>query len=57
MDLYRRTLAEDYKLSESIQKGLPSGAKQVLTFGTFEYSAPRFHRQLEAELDAAGRAP
>ncbi|HAD46697.1 MAG TPA: (2Fe-2S)-binding protein [Alcanivorax sp.] len=57
VDLYRRTLAEDYNLSESIQKGLPSGANQVLTFGTFEYSAPRFHRQLEAELDAAGRAP
>ncbi len=51
VDLYRRTLAEDYSLSESIQKGLASGANRVLTFGTFEYSAPRFHRQLEAQLE------
>lgn len=50
VDLYRRTLAEDYSLSESIQKGLGSGANAALTFGTFEYSAPRFHRQLEEQL-------
>lgn len=44
--LYRRTLAEDYSLSESIQAGFASGANDALTFGTFEYSAPRFHAQL-----------
>ncbi|MFT6599426.1 MAG: phenylpropionate dioxygenase-like ring-hydroxylating dioxygenase large terminal subunit [Alloalcanivorax sp.] len=57
VDLYRRTLAEDYSLSESIQKGLSSGANRVLTFGTFEYSAPRFHRQLEAQLGAPDGVP
>lgn len=50
--LYRRTLAEDYALSESIQTGFASGANDVLTFGTFEYSAPRFHSQLQQQLDA-----
>jgi len=55
VDLYRRTLAEDYALAESIQAGLTCGANQVLTFGTFEYSAPRFHSQLRqrvSEMDA-----
>lgn len=52
VDLYRRTLAEDYTLAESIQKGLPSGANSALTFGTFEFSAPRFHAQLQDQLTA-----
>lgn len=51
VDLYRRTLAEDYDLAESIQSGLASGANEALTFGTFEYSAPRFHRQLQQLLE------
>lgn len=57
VDLYRRTLAEDYALAESIQAGLASGANEVLTFGTFEYSAPRFHAQLRQRIDEmeAGR--
>lgn len=50
--LYRRTLAEDYVLAESIQAGLASGANEALTFGTFEYSAPRFHSQLQQRLAA-----
>lgn len=50
--LYRRTLAEDYALAESIQSGLASGANEVLTFGTFEYSAPRFHSQLQQQIAA-----
>lgn len=53
--LYRRTLAEDYALAESIQAGLASGANEALSFGTFEYSAPRFHAQL-AQRVAAMRA-
>lgn len=52
VDLYRRTLAEDYALAESIQAGLASGANEALTFGTFEFSAPRFHTQLQQELAA-----
>lgn len=51
--LYRRALAEDYALVESIQAGLASGANEALTFGTFEYAAPRFHAQLEQELAAS----
>lgn len=50
VDLYRRTLAEDYTLAESIHKGLPSGANSALTFGTFEFSVPRFHSQLQDQL-------
>ena len=48
--LYRRTLAEDYALAESIQAGLSAGANEAFTFGTFEYSAPRFHGQLQTRL-------
>ncbi|RIX77703.1 aromatic ring-hydroxylating oxygenase subunit alpha [Acidovorax cavernicola] len=50
--LYRRTLAEDYALAESIQAGLASGANEALSFGTFEYSAPRFHAQLAQRVAA-----
>jgi phenylpropionate dioxygenase-like ring-hydroxylating dioxygenase large terminal subunit len=50
VELYRRTLAEDYVLAESIQAGLASGANRVLRFGTFEFSAPRFHAQLEQQV-------
>ena len=52
VSLYRRTLAEDYVLGESIQAGFASGANEVLTFGTFEYSAPRFHAQLQQQMAA-----
>ncbi|MBS0452344.1 MAG: Rieske 2Fe-2S domain-containing protein [Proteobacteria bacterium] len=48
--LYRRTLAEDYALAESIQSGMASGANEFFTFGTFEYSASRFHEQLAQQL-------
>jgi phenylpropionate dioxygenase-like ring-hydroxylating dioxygenase large terminal subunit len=53
IDLYRRTLGEDYTLAETIQAGMASGANDVLTFGTFEYSAPRFHEQLRGAIDSA----
>jgi len=52
VDLYRRTLAEDYELAESIQAGLATGANEALTFGTFEYSALRFHSQLQQQVAA-----
>lgn len=48
--LYRRTLAEDYALAESIQAGLASGANEAFTFGTFEYAASRFHSQLQQRI-------
>jgi hypothetical protein len=56
VDLYRRTLAEDYELAESIQTGLATGANEALTFGTFEYSALRFHSQLQQQLAAMSTA-
>ena len=55
--LYRRTLAEDYALAESIQAGLDSGANEALSFGSFEFSAPRFHAQLREQLAALQPAP
>ncbi|MBV8249297.1 MAG: aromatic ring-hydroxylating dioxygenase subunit alpha [Comamonas sp.] len=51
VDLYRRTLAEDYALAESIQQGLASGANEFFNFGSYEYSIPRFHAQLAQQLD------
>ena len=51
VDLYRRTLLEDYSIAETIQSGLRSGANTHLNFGTFEFSIPRFHAQLERELE------
>lgn len=46
---YRRTLAEDYSLSES-RIGFRSKANENPIFGTFEFSAPRFHVQLDEQL-------
>ena len=56
VDLYRRTLAEDYALAESIQSGIASGANEAFTFGTFEFSASRFHSQLQQQLSAMPEA-
>lgn len=50
VDLYRRTLDEDYALMESMQCTMTSGANEALTFGAFEFAAARFHAQLESEL-------
>lgn len=50
VDLHRRTLAQEYAVAESIQRGLASGANEVLTFATFEDGTPRFHRQLDQAL-------
>jgi len=55
--LYRRTLAEDYALAESIQAGLTSGANEALSFGSFEFSAPRFHAQLRQQIEMAALQP
>jgi phenylpropionate dioxygenase-like ring-hydroxylating dioxygenase large terminal subunit len=50
VDLYRRTLDEDYALMESMQCTMTSGANEALTFGAFEFAAARFHAQLESEM-------
>ncbi len=50
VELYRRTLAEDYALMESMQCTMTSGANEALTFGAFEFAAARFHTQLESEM-------
>lgn len=50
VDLYRRTLDEDYALMESMQCTMTSGANDALTFGAFEFAAARFHAQLESEM-------
>lgn len=55
VELYRRTLDEDYALMESMQCTMSSGANGSLTFGAFEFAAARFHAQLESELKPAAK--
>ncbi len=50
VDLYRRTLGEDFSMMESIQTGLRSGANGALRFGRHELALTRFHEQLSAQL-------
>lgn len=56
VDLYRRTLDEDYALMESMQCTMTSGANEALTFGAFEFAAARFHTQLESELKQGAKS-
>jgi phenylpropionate dioxygenase-like ring-hydroxylating dioxygenase large terminal subunit len=53
VELFRRALAEDYELAESIQAGLASGANTVLRFAAFEHAAAAFHAALEAALGSS----
>lgn len=53
VDLYRRTLGEDYAQAEAIQAGFASGANAVLNFATFESSALHFHADLDAAMERA----
>ncbi len=41
---------EDFERGESIQRGLASGANDVLTFGAYEHALTHFHGQIEAAL-------
>jgi phenylpropionate dioxygenase-like ring-hydroxylating dioxygenase large terminal subunit len=47
--LYGAT-AEDYERGESIQRGLASGANDVLTFAAYEHALTHFHGQVGALL-------
>ena len=53
-EITARTLAEDFAIGESIQRGLSSGANEALHFGRFEGALDRFNRTVEEELAAAG---
>ena len=53
-EITARTLAEDFAIGESIQRGLSSGANDALRFGRFEGALDRFNRVVEEELAAAG---
>ena len=46
----KATQAEDFRAVSSIQRGLPSGANSVLTFGRFEAALGRYHRAMEDSL-------
>lgn len=47
-----RGAAEDFAVARSIQRGLASGANDVLQFGRFEGAIAHFHRTLDAALAA-----
>ena len=44
------TLSEDFVLAEEIQRGLGTGANEVLRFGRFEDALAAWHRRLDARL-------
>lgn len=54
VDLFRKTLDEDYVLAERIHAALDCGANEHFTFGRFENGLARFHHHLEQELGRAG---
>jgi hypothetical protein len=51
VELFRRTLDEDYVLVQTIQSALHSGANEHQIFGRFEFAPARFHQQLEFILE------
>ncbi len=51
-DITVRTLAEDFAIGESIQRGLDSGANEAFRFGRFEGALDRFNRTVEREIGA-----
>ena len=48
--------AEDRAVICAIQRGLPSGANKVFTYGLFESAIVHFHRSLDALLAEAQAA-
>lgn len=46
--------AEDRAMAAAVQRGLGSGANEVLEFGRFEGGLSRFHRQLHELVDGSG---
>ncbi|MGD9750208.1 MAG: aromatic ring-hydroxylating dioxygenase subunit alpha [Acidimicrobiia bacterium] len=59
LDLFDQTLAEDFGVSEEIQRGLGSGANEVVLFGRFEQEAAGVHAAADAALARwrAGQRP
>ena len=52
-----QTLEEDFELAAEIQRGLATGANEVLRFGRFEDALTAWHARLERRLAAAGTGP
>ena len=52
LDLFDLTLAEDFAMSEEVQRGLRSGANESMLFGRHEHGAADVHRAID---DALGR--
>lgn len=49
-DILYRATSEDFARGESIQRGLNSGANEVLTFGRFEHGLAHFHAGVDNAL-------
>ena len=50
---YQAAVAEDQAMVASAQRGLASGANEVLNFGLFENAIVRFYERLERALAAS----
>jgi hypothetical protein len=53
-EFVRLGAAEDLAVAMGVQRGLASGANEVLEFGRFEGAITHFHRQLHELVDGAG---
>jgi phenylpropionate dioxygenase-like ring-hydroxylating dioxygenase large terminal subunit len=53
-EFVRLGAAEDLAVAMGVQRGLASGANEVLEFGRFEGAITHFHRQLHELVDRAG---
>lgn len=51
LDLFDLTLAEDFAMSEEVQRGLRSGANESMLFGRHEHGAADVHRAIDEALD------
>lgn len=51
LDLFDRTLAEDFAMSAEVQRGLASGANEELMFGRHEQEAARLHALVDEALE------
>lgn len=50
LDLFDRTLGEDFAMSEEVQRGLAADANEELLFGRHEYGAAAAHAAIDAAL-------
>jgi phenylpropionate dioxygenase-like ring-hydroxylating dioxygenase large terminal subunit len=51
LDLFDRTLSEDFSMSEQVQRGLGSGANDTAMFGRHEHGAAEVHRAIDEALE------